>query len=599
MNGGDEVTDKVQDGSVDLRGRPVSRAKSGGWKACLFIFGVEFCERLTYYGVGGNLVTYLALSLHEGLEASVKNVNNWLGVTFVTPLLGAFLADAYWGRYWTIGSFGGVYLIGLIVLTISASVPSLRPPPCLDPSNCQKANPSQLGCFFFGLYLISIATGGVKPCLQAFGGDQLDEEDPTERRHKTSFFNWWYFSLNLGAILAFTVLVSIQDTGSWGWGFGIPALSMAMALIFFFAGTPTYRHKLPGGSVATRIAQVLVAAFRKRHLAFPADVLMLHETYDEKANMQYGRRKLLHASQFRFLDMAAVYESLDHKDVNGLDSKKHESPWRLCTVTQVEEVKLILRLLPVCLCCLTYSVIGAQVATFFTKQGNTMDRRMGRVKIPPASLQTFVVGTSLLFIPIYDRIFVPVARRFTGNVRGISILQRLGTGFCLGMLAMAAASATEAKRLRVAKEHGLLDKPTSTIPLTIFWLIPQYALLGISHDCSVVALQELCYDQMPDTQRSMGVAIFLCTVALGNFLTNLIITIVNKATDGGKHGAWINDNINRSHLDYFYCLLAILGVINQIIFVFVARWYSYKKPESVEETKLREQTLPKTTAIVA
>jgi len=73
--------------------------------------GIEIGERLAFYGMSANLVTYLTHVLHEGTAVSAKNVNNWIGTTFLAPLLGAFLADAYWGRFWTIFIFSTVYLV--------------------------------------------------------------------------------------------------------------------------------------------------------------------------------------------------------------------------------------------------------------------------------------------------------------------------------------------------------------------------------------------------------------------------------------------------------------------------------------------------------
>ena len=72
---------------------------------------MEIAERLAFYGISANLVTYLTRVLHEGTAPSAKNVNNWIGATFLAPLLGAFLADAYWGRFWTILVFGCVYFV--------------------------------------------------------------------------------------------------------------------------------------------------------------------------------------------------------------------------------------------------------------------------------------------------------------------------------------------------------------------------------------------------------------------------------------------------------------------------------------------------------
>lgn len=128
-----------------------------------------------------------------------------------------------------------------------------------------------------------------------------------------------------------------------------------------------------------------------------------------------------------------------------------------------------------------YGVVFAQTSTLFTKQGSTMVRSMGpRFQIPAASLQSFPTIVILILLPIYDRLFVPVAQQFTGNQRGISMLQRIGMGLFLSVLSMVVAAVTEMRRLKAAVDHELLDKPQVTIPLSIFWLLPQYILIGIS-----------------------------------------------------------------------------------------------------------------------
>ncbi|MCO5579460.1 hypothetical protein L7F22_033315 [Adiantum nelumboides] len=575
--------DWVGDGSVDLHGRPVRRSLTGCWRASLFIIGDEFSERLSYYGIASNLITYMTTVLHQSLAWSAKNTNNWSGVTLVVPLVGAFFADSYLGKYWTIVTVSGVYVIGLLLLTLSVSLSSLRPPACKTNSICPRASRGQLGFFFFSLYLISLGTGGVKPCLEAFGADQFDEDNREERRMKASFFNWWYFGLCMGALLAFSVLVYIQDNVSWGLGFGIPAIAMTFALATFLAGTKYYRHKVPAGSPLTRVAKVVVAAICKRRMLLSHSPDLLYQVID-KESIRVGRRQLSHTDHLRFLDKAAI---LEHGD-----SSANYSSWNLCTVTQVEEVKLIVRILPIWLAMLTYGIVFAQTATLFTKQGSTMDRKMGpHFEIPAASLQTFTTIVIVVLLPIYDRVFVPIVSRLTGHQRGITMLQRIGFGLFLSILSMMAAAITERKRIDAARDHGLLDSPTSIIPLSIFWLLPQYILSGISDVFAIVGQQEFFYDQVPDTTRSFGMALYLCAMGVGSFLSSLLITIIESITGTGSR-SWFTNNINRGHLDYFYWLLAVLSASNMILYVMISHAYEYKAVERRSDSTHHDAETP-------
>jgi peptide/histidine transporter 3/4 len=179
-----------------------------------------------------------------------------------------------------------------------------------------------------------------------------------------------------------------------------------------------------------------------------------------------------------------------NRDTNGDDHvfkdqelavNMNANPWLLCSITQVEEVKLLVRVIPVWFATLMFLVVVAQLSTFFLSQGNSMDLSMGpHFKIPAASLELFGSFTVLVAIPVYDLCFVPLVRRFTHNERGITMLQRMGIGLFISILSMVAAALVEAKRLKAVHDHGLEDRPEETVPITVFWLIPQYSILALA-----------------------------------------------------------------------------------------------------------------------
>nr|XP_024372616.1 protein NRT1/ PTR FAMILY 8.3-like [Physcomitrium patens] len=572
----------ARDGSVDFRGNTADKRASGRLKANAFIIGIEIGERLAFYGISANLVTYLTHVLHEGTEKSAANVNNWIGTTFIAPLLGAFLADAFWGRFWTILICGVIYFVGLVMLTLSVTVSAFKPPGCfISPSDgiqqCPSATAGQVGFFYFALYLMSLGGGCMKPCIAAFGADQFDEEDKRENEMKKSFFNWWVFGISLGALVSATVLVYVQSYISWGWGFGTPTVLMGIYLVLYILGSKSYRHKTPVGSSFTQIGQVIVAAVRNFRIQVPADPALLYEV-DDKESLQAGARHITHSNSMRFLDKAAVLPN--PSEGSSSDIQKH-SPWKLATVTEVEEVKLVLRLLPIWVAALIFQTPSAQISTFYTRQGSTLNVNFGpNFKIPAASLQSIIPITIVCLIPIYDRVFVPITRRFTGNVRGITMLQRIGIGIILSFLSMVCAAVTEVYRVKVAREHGLLDHPFQTLPLSVFILLPQYVLLGAAEVFTSTGALEFFYDQAPDSMRSLGTAVFLSTIGIGNFLSSILLSGIVKVTSLSGQ-SWIVDNLNRCRLDYFYWLLAGLMVANLCFFSGLARCYKYKQVASL------------------
>ncbi|KAJ6728075.1 OLIGOPEPTIDE TRANSPORTER-RELATED [Salix koriyanagi] len=556
------------DGSVDINGKPVLKQKTGNWKACSFILGNECCERLAYYGIATNLVTYLTGKLHEGNVSAAKNVNIWAGTCYFTPLIGATLADAYWGRYWTIFVFSTIYFIGMCTLTLSASIPVLKPSECTG-SLCPPATPAQYGIFFFGLYLIALGTGGIKPCVSSFGADQFDDTDPMERVKKGSFFNWFYFSINIGSLVSSSLMVYIQDKAGWGLGFGIPALFMGVAIATFFSGTPLYRFQRPAGSPVTRMCQVMVASFRKRNLKVPQDSSLLYET-QEKHSAIDGTWRPAHGNELKCLDKAAIMSEAEIKSGDFTD------PWRLCTVTQVEELKILIRMFPIWATGIVFFAVQTQMSTIFVEQGMLMDRKIGSFNIPPASMTSIDVISVIFWVPIYDMIIVPVARKFTGRERGFSDLQRMGIGLFISMLSMTAAALLEIKRLQLVKELGLVDD-AGAVPLSIFWQIPQYMLIGTAEIFAAIGQIEFFYEQSPDSMRSLCSALGLLTTSLGDYLSSFILsTVTYFTTTGGKTG-WIPDNLNMGHLDYLFWLLAGLSFFNLLIYTVSAMRYKEKK----------------------
>lgn len=233
------------------------------------------------------------------------------------------------------------------------------------------------------------------------------------------------------------------------------------------------------------------------------------------------------------------------------------------------------------------STMLAQVHTLFIKQGTTLDRSMGpHFDIPPACLTAFVTIFMLISLVIYDRCFIPFIKKYTKNPRGITLLQRLGIGLLMHIIIMTTACLAERRRLSVARENGIVGKH-QTIPLTIFILLPQFALMGVADTFVEVAKIEFFYDQAPESMKSLGTSYQTSSLGVGNFLSSFLLSTVANITK--KHGrrGWILDNLNLSHLDYFYAFYAVLSFLNFLFFLVVAHFYVYNV--DVVESKLELQ----------
>ncbi|KAM0835351.1 hypothetical protein ACQ4PT_062989 [Festuca glaucescens] len=206
------------------------------------------------------------------------------------------------------------------------------------------------------------------------------------------------------------------------------------------------------------------------------------------------------------------------------------------------------RYLSIILACSLYVL----VMTLFNKQGRTLDRRIiGSLELPPAALQMFGPATILLFVPFYDWALVPVLRYAAGNPSGLTRLQRIGSGILLSLATMLTAALVEARRLKTARDHGLVDIAGATVPMSWVWLVPQYVTIGVGSVFAEVGMQEFFYDQMPDEMRSLGLALHFGVMGIGSFISGTLISVIDHVTKTGSGDSWFADNLNRGHLDYF------------------------------------------------
>lgn len=254
----------------------------------------------------------------------------------------------------------------------------------------------------------------------------------------------------------------------------------------------------------------------------------------------------------------------------------------------------MLRMIPILLATFVPSIMVAQINTLFVKQGTTLNRRVGNFKIPPASLAGFVTLSMLINVVLYDRFFVKFMRKLTKNPRGITLLQRMGIGMILHIFIMVIASLTERYRLNIAKEHGVVESG-GQVPLTILVLLPQFVLMGTADAFLEVAKIEFFYDQAPESMKSLGTSYSMTTLGIGNFLSSFLLSTVSHITKEHGHKGWILNNLNASHLDYYYAFFAILNFLNFIFFLFMTKMYVYKAEISdsikVLTEELKEATM--------
>ncbi|XP_025651983.1 protein NRT1/ PTR FAMILY 7.3-like isoform X2 [Arachis hypogaea] len=568
LNDDEEQEELTLDGSVDLHGRPAIRTKSGTWLAGIIILLNQGLATLAFFGVGVNLVLFLTRVVGQNNAEAANNVSKWTGTVYIFSLVGAFLSDSYWGRYKTCAVFQVIFVLGLSSLSLSSYLFLVKPKGCGNELvQCGKHSRLEMGMFYLSIYLIALGNGGYQPNIATFGADQFDEEHSKEGPSKVAFFSYFYLALNLGSLFSNTILGYFEDEGMWALGFWVSAGSALAALILFLVGTPRYRHFKPSGNPLSRFCQVLVAASRKWKVQMPSNEEELYDkhTIDSATN---SNRKILYTHGFKFLDRAAYISSRDLED----QKNSLYNPWHLCPISQVEEVKCILRLLPIWLCTIIYSVVFTQMASLFVEQGAAMKTTISHFRIPPASMSSFDILSVAVFIFFYRRVLDPfVGKLKKSDSKGLTELQRMGVGLVIAVLAMVSAGLVECYRLRYAKPGCIHCNGTSS--LSIFWQIPQYAFIGASEVFMYVGQLEFFNAQTPDGLKSFGSALCMTSISLGNYVSSLLVSMVMKISTEDHMPGWIPGNLNRGHLDRFYFLLAVLTSMDLIAYIACAKWY--------------------------
>ncbi|KAG5175873.1 POT family-domain-containing protein [Tribonema minus] len=509
----------------------------------------------------------------------------WSGMCYVTPLLGGYVADAYLGRYKAILLFSSTYLVGL-GLTAFATAPAL-----------DSANTATPALLFVGIYTIAIGTGGIKPNVSTFGADQFKDSCPQDTEEKASFFLYFYGSINLGALISYSLVAYICQYGvgglggePWGFtvGFTIPCIAMAIAIVLFVAGSRRYTICGPvGGSMMSKSAAII------------KDAVLL--SMGDNGSAVHGAH---------WLNRASVLYGGKHMD------------------SDVQAVRGLWRLMPLLAMQVPYWAVYAQMSTAFQNQGCQMDLSLNKsISVPVSALNIFDTLAILVLIPVFDRVIFPLvlamqswrsARRgrstsqpivMAGSTPGMSPLVKIGWGFAFAGAAVVVAGLVEVWRKAqvAAGDHAPVshclggtasdyqytqfqmyyrsgnpaDKPAhcwqvpgcnqldasgflasmcilcDVIPrassLSILWQIPQFILIGTSEILASVSAMEFFYSEAPASMKSTSSALNLLTTALGSWVTIPLIALVNM---GSEERQWVPEDLNHGHLELFFFLLA-------------------------------------------
>ncbi|XP_062010632.1 protein NRT1/ PTR FAMILY 1.2-like isoform X2 [Rosa rugosa] len=465
----------------------VTGKKLGGLRTMPFIISNETFEKVASYGLHANMILYLMNEYHLGLATGTCILFLWTAASNFTPIMGAFLSDSHLGRFRVIALGSVVSLLGMVVLWFTAIFPHARPLHC-DPKSgdkCVPASSAQLMLLFSAFGLMSIGSGGIKPCSLAFGADQLHKpENPKNARILQSFFNW----------------------------------------------------------------------------------------YLNKACMIRSREKDL--------------------GPDGLAIDK----WSLCTVRQVEELKVLISVLPIWSSSIMIAVIITQ-HSIPVVQATTMDRHIfPHFQMPAASFSLFGILTLTIWVALYDRVLVPLISKYTKRPRGLSFKQRIGTGLAISCLAMSVASEVERRRRNTAIQEGFANNKHGVTTMSAKWLVPQHCLIGLAEAFNAIGQIEFYYSQFPKSMSSIAVALLSLGFGMGSLVGSLIVTVMNNVTKKGGV-SWVSSNLNQGHYDYYYLVITILSLVNFLYYLLCSRAYGCCEDKKIwdegDDEDMKEEEMAK------
>jgi len=461
----------------------------------LSILITETAERVAYFGFRAVLVLYFSEALKFDDNQSVALFAVTTAVAYSSPLLGALLADGVWGRYRTIWNFGWMYAFGLCLLTVGAySATRDDVNNNIDDDSNQEASLGfERSISFLGLLLVCTGTGGIKPCVSAFGADQITtthehhEQDATLQQQQQDeqlrlYFASFYFCINIGALLSFAIIPIIKQYFGYAIAFFIPTIFMIFALLIFASQRKYYvTTTSKSSSLLWNTFQSCIMILRRR--------IIMNDDYDaiEKSGDQH--------------DDHLQRQSQQEQDTN--DKRTYE------------DAAQILHLFPILLLFPMFWMLYDQQSSVWILQA----KRMALHGLEPEELNVINPAEILLFIPLFDQIIYPWMQR--RNI-DISPIARMKYGMFLASLSFAISSVLE---------RIIQTQPPSSVHIA--WQIPQLTILTVAEIFVNVTGLEFAYAQAPENMQALILALYLCMQSIGDVfgavLYSSVFTYLNMA----------------------------------------------------------------------
>ncbi|KAL9230518.1 hypothetical protein vseg_005857 [Gypsophila vaccaria] len=548
-----------------------------GWISSIFILGASFGLNISSGAWYTNLIVFL-ISVFNINNIPAAQINNiFSGLICFFPFIAAIFADSSLGSYAVTLISCLISLVGVIMFTLIVTIKSMRPPPCTltSTSPCTPPTPSQYAFLYFALTMASLGLGGTRFVLGTMGADQFDKS-----RHQASFFNWFIFSLYVGWIIAYTLLIYIQTSVSWALSFAIALAANLLAAVLFYGGSRFYRKVAPQGSPFVSIARVFVAALRNRKSvgsSIEGEICYFHE--NEASKHAHGPP----SNGLRFLNKAAIikHNSDNQQQQNTIMSKS----WTLCTVQEVEDVKKLIKIIPLWTSSFLLSGAIGVILSFTVLMALVMDRRVGKsnFKIPAGTYTVITLILTAITSSTLDRFIYPAYTKLTG--RKLTYLQCIGVGHVCNILASIGFALIERQRLSAFRARDQIDWPNDVAPLSALWLAFPLAILGVGEGAFFAPEVAFYYQEFPKALKSTSTAMVSLHIAAGYYLSSAFIDVV------GRTSTWLPNDLNNGRVDNASWLFAIIATVNFGYFLLCAMFYKYNNGSSSTSDDVKSSTL--------
>ncbi|CAM6098697.1 unnamed protein product [Calypogeia fissa] len=458
---------------------------------------------LRFSGKGTEVVLVLYLFEHVGLSEnlSAEMVHAYLTVVNLCPILGAVLSDGYLGKYQTILCFLLVKLTGMVILVLGAV-------PNADTGwRVIVASASAVG-----LLVLAVGGGGNKPTIVAFGGDQIEVLVPerAERdRLRSLFFSMWYLSLNLGSCLAAIAIPPLRTLGSYSLVFSVQTAVLGGCLVVFRLGRSDYVHRQVKENVFVKVGSIMIDALKiwtsKRARKWRAGDVHSPEVGELEHILPDNE---MVDSKYHWLDEAKL---------------KHDA-------SAVDDVKLLLRVLMLFTAMPVFWALFEQQYTKWVFQAKSMNLKvswLGGLVMQPEQIQALNPLLVLIIIPALDKAIYPFCRKC--NIP-LPPLRKLVIGMASTVLAFVASGV-----LQLAIDNDLKSNSINQIGnLSVFWQMPQYFFITLGEVLINVTGLEFAYSQAPASMKSVLLASWQVSQAIGNFMTAVVIAIIGNRLSEAK-----------------------------------------------------------------